>query len=198
MPDIILATNSPRRRELFKEICSSFLVEGEEIDESWAKSLLPLECVRELASEKASAAFTKHPANLIIACDTIVVLEGEIIGKPLDHDDAVRILKKESGKTHEVITAYCFQYEGKKFINECHSHVKFNKLSDELIENYLEKYAPYDKAGAYGIQDSTKEYPIIEEFSGSFTNIMGFPLAEIKKDLTEFCGELDINTDFLH
>ncbi len=197
MTNILLASESPRRRELFKQICSSFLVEGEEIDESWAKSLPPLECVRELASEKASSAYTKHRDDLIIACDTIVVLNGEIIGKPNGHDEAVNILKKESGKTHEVITAYCFLYQGKKYINEVHSFVKFNKLSDELIEKYLAKYAPYDKAGAYGIQDSTKEYPIIEEFSGSFTNIMGFPLAEIKKDLSQFCVDLGINPDFL-
>ncbi len=197
MPSVILASNSPRRKELFKEICSSFLVEGVDIDESKAKKLAPLDCVIELASEKATASQVKHPDDIILGCDTIVVLDNEIIGKPADHDDAVSILKKESGKTHEVITAYCLLYQGHKLINHVHSYVKFNKLDDELIEKYLEKNQPYDKAGAYGIQDSTKEYPIIEEFRGSFTNIMGFPLSEIKKDLSTFCAEIEINPDFL-
>ncbi|MCD8203635.1 MAG: Maf family protein [Coprobacillus sp.] len=197
MTNVILASNSPRRRELFKEICSSFLAEGEDIDESGAKSLAPLECVTELASEKAKACIDKHPDSLVVACDTIVVLDGEIIGKPVDYSDAANILRKESGKTHEVITAYCLQYQGKKLQNHVHSYVKFNKLDDELIEKYLNEFHPYDKAGAYGIQDSSKEYPLIEEFSGSFTNIMGFPLSEIKKDLFSFCVKLEINPDFL-
>ncbi len=193
MSNIVLASISPRRRELFKEVCSSFLVDSSNIDESTSLSLPPLECVLDLSKRKALALKDKYPDDLVIGCDTIVVLNDKIIGKPKDYDDAVRILKEESGKTHEVITGYTFIYKDKVFSSHTHSFVKFNKLDDELITRYLNDKKPFDKAGAYGIQESTKEYPLIDSFSGSYSNIMGLPLKEIKDDLLKFSQENGID-----
>lgn len=194
MTNIVLASKSPRRRELFKEICSSFLVDTADIDEDLSKGLEPLECVLDLSKRKGNAIKDKYPEELIISCDTIVVLNNHIIGKPKDYEDAVSILKEESGQTHEVITGYTFIYKDHYFTSHTHSYVKFNKLDDELIKRYLEDKKPFDKAGAYGIQDSTKEYPIIESFTGSYSNIMGFPLKEIRDDLIKFCNDFNIKT----
>ncbi len=195
---VILASKSPRRRELFKEICSSFLCIDTKIDEDESKKLPPLECVRDLAKRKAKLAASTYPNDLVIGCDTIVILDEEIIGKPYNYEGAVSMLHTLSDKTHEVVTAYTFIYQGHEFDGEVHSFVKFNKLDDELIERYVKEKAPYDKAGAYGIQESSKVYPLIDSFSGSYTNIMGFPTSEILRDLKGFCKDFDLKVEFLH
>ncbi|MCD8209238.1 MAG: Maf family protein [Coprobacillus sp.] len=195
---VTLASKSPRRRELFKEICSSFLCIDTEIDEEESKKLAPLECVRDLAKRKAKLGAKSYPDDLVIGCDTIVILEDEIIGKPYNYDRALDMLHTLSDKTHEVVTAYTFIYQDHELDGEVHSFVKFNKLDDELIERYVKEKAPYDKAGAYGIQESSKEYPLIDSFRGSYTNIMGFPTSEILKDLKKFCSDFDLKIEFLH
>ncbi len=196
--NVILASKSPRRQELFGQICSSFLCFDSKIDEEPSKCLPPLECVRDLAYRKAKKAQESFPDDLVIGCDTIVVLDDKIIGKPYNYENAVAMLHELSGRTHEVITAYTFLYKGHSFSGDVHSYVTFFNLDDDLIERYIKEKGPYDKAGSYGIQDSSKEFPLIESFSGSFTNIMGFPTSEILRDLTKFCSDFSLECTFLH
>ncbi len=195
---VILASKSPRRKELFGQICSSFLCFNSEIDEDESKKLPPLECVIDLAMRKAKKAQESYPDDLIVACDTIVVLDDAIIGKPYNYENAVKMLHDLSGRTHEVITAYIFLYKDHSYSGDVHSFVTFFNLDDDLIIRYTKEKEPYDKAGSYGIQDSSKEFPLIESFEGSFTNIMGFPTSEILKDLSKFCRDFDIKCAFLH
>ena len=180
---IILASKSPRRRELMKKITNSFLTYNADIDESLSYSLpTPLEAVIDIAKRKALKAKEEFPNDLVIAADTIVVLDKEIIHKPIDEEDAKRILRKLSDKTHLVITAYAINEKDELIEDYVISKVTFNKLSDELIEKYVLSKSPLDKAGAYGIQDNEK-YPIIKSYEGSYDNIVGFPIEEIKNTL---------------
>lgn len=177
----ILASASPRRKELMKQITTDYKIITSDIDEEKSCSLPPLEAVLDIAKRKGEKVRETHPDDLIISADTIVVLDNKIIGKPKDKEDAKRILRLLSGKTHEVITAYCL-FKGNKFIERyVKSSVLFYELSDQLIDEYVETGSPLDKAGAYGVQDNTK-YPIVKRIIGSVDNVIGFPVKEIKED----------------
>ena len=178
----ILASKSPRRKELMKQISPDFLIAVEDIDEEQYYKLPPIDAVRNIAKKKGEAVDNLYPEDLIISADTIVVLEDKIIGKPKDIEDARRILRDLSDKTHDVYTAYRIQYKGIEILNYVDSKVIFNNLSEELIENYIKSGSPLDKAGAYGVQDNI-EYPIIKKVIGSIDNVIGFPVAEIKRDV---------------
>ena len=180
----ILASSSPRRKELMKEISSVFIVDAADVDESVDAKLSPEKAVRVIAKRKGEVIHHKYPHDIVIAADTIVVINNTIIGKPKDEKDAKRILKLLSGKTHHVYTAYVIMLEDKIVENMADSTVKFNVLSDELIENYIASKSPLDKAGAYGVQDND-EYPIIDKIEGSIKNVIGFPVDEIKESLKE-------------
>ena len=178
---VILASASPRRRELLKQIVNDFKIITADIDEEISYVLSPLDAVKDIAKRKGEKIHLEHPDDLVISADTIVVLEDKIIGKPVDEEDAKRILNELSGKTHQVITAYCL-FQGSKFIEDyVITTVTFKKLNDELIDRYVASGSPLDKAGAYGAQDNDK-FPIIEEIKGSLTNVIGFPVDEIKRD----------------
>ncbi len=179
---IILASASPRRRELLKTVVNDFGIITTDIDEEKSYILPPLEAVIDIAKRKGLEARKEHPNDIIISADTIVVLDNQIIGKPKDKQDAERILKLLSGKTHQVITAY-YIFNKKEIIHRyVISDVTFNKLSDDLIKRYVQSGSPLDKAGAYGVQDNDK-YPIISRVIGSVDNVIGFPIKEIKEDL---------------
>ena len=183
---IILASKSPRRREMMKDISSSFLTYSPDIDESLSLSLSsPLEIVKDIAKRKAEKSLISYPNDIIITADTIVVFKDEIIGKPKDEKDAYRILRELSGNEHEVITAYVIIKEGKMIERSVSSKVIFNDLSDELINSYIESKSPFDKAGGYGIQDNEK-FPLVKSYEGSYDNIKGFPTKEIGEDLKQF------------
>ena len=178
---VILASASPRRKELMKEITSNFTIITSDINEDESYSLSPLEAVLDIAKRKGLKVKETHPKDLIISADTIVVLGDEIIGKPKDKKDAVRILKELSNKTHEVITAFCLFKEDRFIERYVISKVEFNNLDDRLISDYVESGSPLDKAGAYGVQDNDR-FPIVKKVTGSMSNVIGFPVDEIKEE----------------
>ncbi len=175
---IILASKSPRRKELLKKIVNDFIIIPSDIDES----KYPLD---EIAYHKALKIAKMYPSDLIISADTIVKINDEVLGKPKDKVDAKRMLLLLSDKTHEVITYYCIYNFNKEICirNAIHSYVTFNNLEDELIDKYISSLSPFDKAGAYGIQD--KEYHLVRKLEGDEDNVIGMPISAIKKDLIE-------------
>lgn len=176
----ILASKSPRRKELMKYISSDFDIAVEDIDESSSYNLSPIEAVKDIAKRKGEAVDKLYPNDLIISADTIVVLDNQIIGKPIDEQDAKEMLKKLSGKVHYVYTGYRVKYLSKEIIDYVESKVEFNNLSDELINAYVKTGSPLDKAGGYGVQDNER-FPIIHKVTGSINNVIGFPVEEIKE-----------------
>ena len=178
---VILASASPRRRELLKEITTDFQIITADIDEDKSYVMSPLDAVMDIAKRKGEKIHQDHYDDLVISADTIVVHKGKIIGKPIDDADAKKILQELSGDIHEVITAYCL-FKGNKFIEKyVISKVYFYPLSDELIDAYIKTGSPLDKAGAYGVQDNDK-FPLVEKIIGSVSNVIGFPIEEIKED----------------
>lgn len=178
---VILASASPRRQELIKQITSDFKVITADIDEDKSYVLSPLNAALDIAKRKGEKIHKDHYEDLVISADTIVVHKGKIIGKPIDASNAKRILKELSNDIHEVITAYCLFKKDKLIEHYVISKVYFNELSDELIEDYVKTGSPLDKAGAYGVQDNNK-FPIVKSIEGSITNVIGFPVDEIKQD----------------
>lgn len=175
----ILASKSPRRKELLKEIIPEFEIIPSNVDE-FKYSLDQLSLVKALEISK------DHKDDIIISADTIVILDGEVFGKPQDEKEAFTMLKKLSNKSHEVKTIYTILCEKLSIshTNVITSYVHFNNLSDELIYRYIASKSPLDKAGAYGVQDNDK-FPIISHIEGSYTNIVGLPVDELRKDLLD-------------
>lgn len=173
---IILASKSPRRKELLKKIISNFEIIPADIDETKYQ-------LEDIAFEKAKAIAEKYPKDLIISADTVVILNDEILGKPKDELDAKRMLNLLSNKMHKVTTFYCL-YAIEKKINVQKSittEVFFNKLDEILIDAYVDSLSPLDKAGAYGIQD--KEFNLIKGINGDEDNVIGLPITDLKEDL---------------
>ncbi len=173
----ILASNSPRRKELLSSIIKDFKVVVKEIDES----KFPYE---QLSYFKAIEVADAYPDDIIISGDTVVILDNKILGKPKDKEDAYNTLKALSNRVHEVKTSYTI-YSKNKHINVTRivtSKVTFNDLSDEEIASYIAYGSCYDKAGSYGIQDNDK-FHLIKEIEGSYNNIVGFPIEEIYLNL---------------
>lgn len=177
---LILASGSPRRRELLQKITSNFRVVVSDIDEKAIRGSnrdLPVK----ISQMKAYAVFQNFPNDTILASDTVVLIDNQIIGKPVDEQDAKAILKKLSGREHLVITGYTIICKDYELSRRVVSKVFFNELSDDLIERYVRTGSPMDKAGAYGIQD--KDFALVNHIEGSFDNIMGFPTEDISKHL---------------
>jgi septum formation protein len=173
---LILASGSPRRKELLKKIVKDYTVIVPNIDER-ILDLDPKDLPAEESKEKAYAIHAKYPNDAVLACDTIVVLNGEVLGKPKDEADAMRMLKKQ-GKRQVVLSGYTYIDRQKEITRTVMTYVYFNVLSDELIAQYVKEKRPLDKAGAYGIQDG---YPLINRIEGSFDNVMGLPSEDIAK-----------------
>ena len=172
----ILASSSPRRKELLKEIVKDFIIVSPNIDESILK-LDPSKLSYEEAKTKAYAVASMYPHDEILSCDTIVILDGKALGKPKDKDDAFSMLKSQSGKKQVVISSYTYIGKGKEISRSVKTYVYFNNLTDEQISDYIERFNPLDKAGSYGIQDN---FPLISHIEGSFKNVMGLPVEDIK------------------
>ena len=184
---IILASGSPRRRELLSAMDIPFTVDtGNTFDESWSSDT-PHEKVPELMSEGKSFGFHRKLADneILVTSDTMVLCGTEILGKPKDRDDAIRMLKLLSGRGHQVITAVTLRDREKKKTFSDTSNVFFKELSDSEITYYLDTYNPYDKAGAYGIQEWIG-YIGISRLEGSFYNVMGFPASRFYEELKAF------------
>ena len=185
---IILASASPRRKRLMQEeISSCFDIIVPNIDESL--SFKKYKCVRsivkDIAKRKCLEVAKDHPNDLVIAADTVVVINKTIIGKPKDEKDAYRVLKLLSNNKHYVYTGYAIHQGDKFLINVTKSTVYFNDLSDELINDYIASGSPMDKAGAYGYQDN-KDFALVKRIDGSISNVIGFPLEDIKQSLKQF------------
>ena len=184
---IILASGSPRRRELLSAMDIPFTVDTcNTFDESWSSDT-PHEKVPELMAEGKSFGFHRELADneILVTSDTMVLCGTEILGKPKDRDDAIRMLKLLSGRGHQVITAVTLRDREKKKTFSVTSNVFFKELSDSEITYYLDTYKPYDKAGAYGIQEWIG-YIGISRLEGSFYNVMGFPASRFYEELKAF------------
>jgi septum formation protein len=181
---IILASGSPRRQQFFKDLDIDFEIRLKEIDEVFPNSLKGLEITDYLAELKAKAFDGDiQPNEMIVTSDTLVWLNNKALGKPKDYDDAFQILKSLSNQTHEVITSVCFKTISKTDIVNEVTKVTFNELSDEAIRYYLDNYKPFDKAGAYGIQEWIGLVGI-SKIEGSYTNVVGLPTEKVYKYLT--------------
>lgn len=172
----ILASSSPRRHELLKLLVPEFVIVKPVVDESWLQ-VSASETPLQEAKMKAYAVLKDHPNDEILACDTIVILHNRVLGKPKDEDEAFRMLKSQSGQKQVVVSGYCYIGKGKEITRSVRTYVYFNKLSDEQIREYIQKFRPLDKAGAYGIQD---DYPLIERIEGSYHNVMGLPVEDLQ------------------
>ncbi len=182
----ILASASPRRRELLSQILPSFDVVPPEKAEKVNLSMFPEQMACALAESKCDEVFKKNPTATVIGCDTIVVFGNEVLGKPKDRQDAYDTLKRLSGKTHFVITAVCVRNKYNKAVEFDKTEVKFNVLSDDFIRIYVDSGSPLDKAGSYGIQDGG----LVKEYFGNYTNVVGLPVPLTKKLLEKVKEDL--------
>jgi len=181
--NIILASQSPRREELLHGLDIPFEVQGIDVDESYPSQMVGVDIPMYLAEKKADAFFDKMSENtLLITADTIVWHEGCVFGKPTDKADATRMLKALSGKTHQVITGVCISTLLNRKTFHVISEVRFSRLSPEEIEYYLDNFQPYDKAGAYGVQEWIG-YIGVEYIEGSYFNVMGLPVQRLYTEL---------------
>ena len=181
---IVLCSNSPRRKELLKGLGLNFqtrIIDG--IDESYDKSL-PGEDIAKMISEKKAESYkaTMSSDELIITADTIVYVDGEVLGKPQNKIDAARMLKMISGKCHDVITGVCLLTSNKRISFSVKTKVSFAQITDDEISFYIENYKPYDKAGAYGIQEWIG-YIGVDSIRGSYFNVMGLPVQRLYSEL---------------
>lgn len=183
MKKIVLASQSPRRKMLLEWAEISFEVRVKETDETYPADTRTEEIPILIARNKAHA-IEKTEDEIVIAADTVVVLDNEIIGKPVDVDDANRILKRLSGRTHRVITGVVIMNGNQEVAFSDITEVAFHTLTDEQIGFYIDKYKPYDKAGAYAIQEWIGVVGI-EKINGDFYNVMGLPVSRVVKTLQQ-------------
>ena len=188
---IFLASQSPRRRELLTGMGVEFEVMKTDVEETYDSSWSPEEIVMHLSKLKLSPIDMSQydPKTLFIACDTIVVVGGRIIGKPQDKADAVRMLNMLSGNTHTVYSGLTVATPEKTLTDYRATEVVFETLSDEMIQYYIDTYKPFDKAGSYGVQEWIGRVGI-REVKGSFYNVMGLPtrlLWQLLEEITANC-----------
>lgn len=192
MQKIILASGSPRRKQLLEWAEVPFEVIVSNIDETYPPTLLPERVPVYIALQKAIDVKEKLSAQnadqIILAADTVVVLNSTIIGKPKDREHAIQILTSISGKIHKVITGVVFLYKGKEISFSDVTSVEFYPLTLAEIEYYVNKYKPYDKAGAYAIQEWIGVTGI-KTISGDFYNVMGLPVSRVVKELKSLIAE---------
>jgi septum formation protein len=184
---IILASESPRRQYLLKELGLDFEILVPNVQEDYPESLTPVEVAVYLAELKSgSVDLSGFPEEtILITADTIVSIGDEILGKPGDHKEAISMLQKLSGSMHEVITAVCLRSRNRKRTFHVLSSVYFRELTQQEIEYYIENFKPFDKAGSYGVQEWIG-YIGISKIEGSFFNIMGLPVKELYEELLVF------------
>ncbi len=174
LPRVVLASASPRRRELLTPFFPGLVVESPRVDEASSPSESPHELVERLALAKARYGASRHPRALVIGADTVVVLDGEILGKPSSRREVVDMLARLSGRWHQVITGLALVFEEKELVSRAVTEVHFAHLPQEEIEFYAATGEPMDKAGAYGIQGMGGLF--VSEIRGSYSNVVGLPL----------------------
>lgn len=177
--NIILASGSPRRQQFFKDLDLDFEIKLKDTEEIYPENLIAVEITNFLAALKANAFEGELQVNdILITSDTIVWHNNKALGKPKDKQDAFEILKSLSNATHDVITSVCFKTSSKTTLIHEITKVTFNELSDESINYYIENYKPYDKAGAYGIQEWIG-FIGVSKIEGSYANVMGMPTDKV-------------------
>ncbi len=177
--DIILASASPRRKELLTLAGIEYTVIPSQCEEILPEDITPPQAVEELARQKAEDVFKNHPDCMIISADTVVALGNTILGKPKDDDDAFNMLTSLSGKIHTVYTGVCIKTANSAEIFHVATDVEFYKLTEKEIRDYIATKEPCDKAGAYGIQG--KGSLLVKGIHGDYFNVVGLPLAETVK-----------------
>ncbi len=184
---VILASKSPRRHFLLGELGIDFeIVENHDVEEDFPPDMKPEEIPVYLAKKKAAAfSGTLNPETILITADTIVWCQGKVLNKPRDREDASRILRKLSGNLHTVFTGVCVKSLSKEVTFYATTDVYFACLTEQEIDHYLKEYKPYDKAGAYGIQEWIG-YIGIEKIDGSYFNVMGLPIQKLYQELKKF------------
>lgn len=186
MKKLILASSSPRRAELLKQIGLDFEIRAGNVDETPLPGLSPPELVRYLAEKKAAAVARQLNDGIVIAADTVVVWQGLLLGKPLDEDDAFAMLSRLQGSVHEVFTgiALAGARSGKSLVGHEQTRVFFRAIGEDEIRRYIAGGEPLDKAGAYGAQGRGAVF--IKRLEGCYTNVVGLPLARLSLMLKEF------------
>ncbi|WP_042354915.1 Maf family protein [Bacillus rubiinfantis] len=185
MQDLILASSSPRRKELLENLHLSFTISSSEVDESFDPMLAPKDVVMELAERKAKAVFAQNQHAFVIGADTIVVANQQILGKPADEAEAISMLQRLSGQQHDVYTGVSIISKEKctKFYEK--TEVWFWELSDALIQFYVDSGEPLDKAGAYGIQQLGSM--LVRKINGDYFSVVGLPISRTIRELKS-CG----------
>lgn len=184
---IVLASGSPRRKEILGRFLSDFIVCPTEIEENKTHRNVE-ELVMALSFEKAYSLWEKFPKDIILGSDTVVSLEGRMMGKPKSREEGREMLLSLSGKTHEVFTGYSLlrKEDGVKMVNYSLCEVTFRELEESLIECYLDRGEYQDKAGAYGIQGLAGIF--VEKIHGDYETVVGLPISAIARDLREYFG----------
>ena len=170
----ILASGSPRRKELLQQINARFEIRISAAEELSGDSISPAEMVEKNAAAKAQAVARLYPNHAVLGADTVVALDGHTYGKPDSREDAVRMLKEFSGRTHQVLTGIAWVYNDHLFTDVVTTDVEFAPMADTEIERYVKSGEPLDKAGAYAIQGGAAEF--IAGIHGSYSNVVGLPL----------------------
>ena len=178
---LILASQSPRRKDLLSMLGLDFTVITAHIDETMDENLSVEDAVAEVCKRKAEAVAKDHPHDTIIAADTIVVVEDTVLGKPRTEDHAKEMLRWLSGRSHWVMTAFCLWQNGQAQTHVEKTNLRFKPLSEEEINAYVATGSPMDKAGAYGIQDQAAIF--VEALEGDYYNVMGLPVCALVKAL---------------
>lgn len=173
---IVLASASPRRRELLSLVCDSFDVRVSNADESYGSDT-PLTQIPKILAEKKALGVPLNEDEIIIGCDTVVICQNEIMGKPKSREDAIRMLESYSDNTHLVVSGICVRTDKKLYSESVVSKVTMRALSRHEIEKYVDTAQPYDKAGAYGIQEMAGAF--VSAIEGDFYNIVGLPLCRL-------------------
>ena len=180
--NVILASKSPRRQQFFKDLDIEFSIQLKEVEEIFPEELQGAEITDFLADLKSKPFFDLTNKDLLITSDTIVWLENKMLGKPKNKDEAFKMLRNLSGKKHEVITSISIKSKSfQKVFNDI-TMVHFKELSDDEINYYIKNYNPYDKAGAYGIQEWIG-FIAIHKMEGSYFNVAGLPIHKLYKEL---------------
>ncbi len=180
---LILASASPRRAELLRNASIAFAVDPAHVPEQPIPGELPLDYAQRLAREKALAVYTRHRDEAVVGADTVVVVDAHLLEKPSDADDAARMLRLLSGRTHQVITGVCLLAPGFERAEAELTQVTFAEVSDEEIAAYIRTGEPMDKAGAYGIQGVASRW--VTSIQGDYFNVVGLPVARVYRLLRE-------------
>ncbi len=181
--ELILASASPRRKEILSRLIGNFRIVPSFADERLEGALPPSVAAETLAVRKAESVSPQNPKATVLGADPVAAFEGRILGKPADADDAMRTLRALSGKRHEVFTGWCLLSAERRASGAVCSSVVFRELGEDFIKEYVASGKPLDKAGSYGIQDDRR---LVLSYEGSFTNIVGLPEEEIGKQLKLF------------